>query len=120
MNKHERHQQRRIRAFTVAQMMRVGFSQTEVAHQFGLTRSRIGQILAGGCPDFDLPPPRRSAKPLWSPQAAQPQKQLRLPSVEPKENRPEWSYPDEITLAIVREGAVEIERALQKTKETLP
>jgi hypothetical protein len=111
----EKRRARRLRAFAIAQMMRVGFSQSEIGRQHALSRSRVNQILACGCPDFDAPAPRAREPPASAPR-------LRLvekPRATPEPRRPAWSFPDETTLRLAREMRAEIAQNVAASRRPL-
>ena len=99
----EARRKRHARARRFADCLRSGMSVREVADQSGLTPARIYQILSEACPPFfdcdDVP----ATKPAI----------ISAPKSEPvrfRDERPDWSYPDEITLRIVREARADMEK----------
>ncbi len=79
-------------AWSIAQIIREGYTRQEIADYFGCTRQNIQWIMAHACPDFVEPEP---------------------PTRTQDTSRPAWSYPDENLLALAREAKHEIEAALR-------
>lgn len=95
--KMERIRKRHRRTIQFADLYRAGWSTRSIADQAGISQTRVYQIMAAGCPPLDQKPHRANGVPSRP-------RILDGP-------RPDWSYPDEITLRIVREARAEIEAA---------
>jgi hypothetical protein len=76
--------ERNRRARTLAAMRREGKTWAQIGAMMGMSGEAIRQAIARGCPPFHGP--------------------------EIEEPRPEWSYPDRVTLALVHQIKREMER----------
>lgn len=92
-------------ALGYANLRRDGKTLAQIGRMFGITGEAVRLALTRGCPVFVVPPPLPSLP--KSPRA----REASVPAPAIGESRPDWSYPDEITLRIVRAARDEMERA---------
>lgn len=94
----ERLEQRRDRANRIRFLMNNGVSTATIALDMGISRARVYQLLAFADLADRMDPPESESEPI---------------ELDPlKDERPAWSYPDAITLALCHEIAAEMRAAL--------